>query len=365
MTGNIAFVGFTAPKLLWLKHNEPDNFAKISKVMLPKDYLLYISSGVFASDVSDNSGTLYFDVRNKCWQQDMLTLLGINTSQLPQIFESYDCIGTVSAIFAQETGLSRDTRIVAGGGDNAVGAIGTGTIGDGRVNLSLGTSGIVFASCNQYTESVCKGLHNFAHSDGHYHFMGCTLACAASVDFWLKSILCTTDYTAELLTCEKINPNDILFLPYISGERSPINDPNAKGVFYGISISHTRADMTVAVVEGICFALKDCLTELNAIGIKPKIATLIGGLSRNPWVCQLLANILNIQINLLQSNEGGAYGAVILAMVGDGLYPNVAKACECLIKPQSQILPDQSRVDFYNTKFGMYKRLYNQLKSMT
>lgn len=365
MTGNIAFTGLTAPKLLWVKNNEPANFAKINKIMLPKDYLLYKSSGIFASDVSDNSGTLYFDVQNKCWQKDILALLNITEQQLPQIFESYQSIGTVSQTFAQTSGLAPTTKIVAGGGDQAVGAIGTGTVGDGRLNISLGTSGVVFASTNQYKPSTCKGLHNFAHSDGNYHFMGCILACAASADFWLKTILNTNDYATEFVACQNAPQNDIIFLPYLSGERSPINDPNAKGVFYGLQISHTRPALTRAVIEGICFALKDCLENMKSMGLQitpNTIATAIGGLTQSSWVLKILSTILDINIRTLKASEGGAYGAVILAMVGDNLYPNVQQACQSLVQLDQTISPDKTQTNFYNNKFLQYKTLYQKLK---
>ena len=361
MTGNVAFVGFTAPKLLWVKNNEPENFKKISKVMLPKDYLLYKCSGVFASDVSDNSGTLYFDVKNKTWQKDMLDILGIDQNKLPKIFESYDVIGTVTKELASETGLSLDTKIVAGGGDQAVGAVGTGTVGAGRLNISLGTSGVIFASGEKYSPSVCTGLHNFAHADGKWHFMGCTLACAASVDFWIKDILSLSDYGSVLDQCSKADLSDIIFLPYLSGERSPINDPNATGTLSGLRVHHTKIDIIKAVVESICFALKDCLKEMQNMGATPKVATAIGGLTQSKWVLQLLATILDLDIQTLNTTDGGAYGASILAMVGDGKYSSVAEACNKLISYQPAIEPDKSLTEKYNEKFLKYKELYNSI----
>ncbi|MCL1944809.1 MAG: xylulokinase [Firmicutes bacterium] len=362
MVGNIAFAGFTAPKLLWIKNNEPENFKKIAKIMLPKDYLLYASTGIFASDVSDNSGTLYFDVQNKSWQQDMLSLLGINQGQLPKIFESYQVVGNVCSKFAKISGLSINTKIVAGGGDQAVGAIGTGTVGDGNINISLGTSGVVFASCNNYAHSDVKGLHSFAHSDGKYHFMGCTLGCAASVDFWLQNVLNIKDYNTQFEACKNIEPTQIVYLPYISGERSPINNPIAKGTIHGLQISHTRHDITRAVVEGVCFSLKDCLVEMQRLGINAKQSTAIGGLTQNPWILQILSTILNLEIRTLQASQGGAFGAVILAMVGDELYNSVKEACKELVKLNDAIVPDTTQVEFYNAKFAKYKELYKNIK---
>jgi xylulokinase len=192
--------------------------------------------------------------------------------------------------------------------------------------------------------------------------MGCTLACAASLDFWIKNTLQTDDYNGELENCAILPQNDILFLPYLSGERSPINDPNAKGVFYGLQLAHTRADWTKAVVEGICFALKDCLNEMIRLGIVPKIATVIGGLSQSPWVLKTLATILNLDIYSLDASQGGAFGAAILAMVGDGVYTNVVQACKQLVVLNSKIEPNQTQTEFYSNKFLQYKQLYKKIK---
>jgi len=359
--GNIAFTGFTAPKLLWVKNNEKSSFDKISKIMLPKDYLLYKISGVFASDVTDNSGTLYFDIKNRTWSKPMLDLLGITTNQLPKIFESYQVIGTVQPSFAKVTGLAQNTKIVAGGGDQAVGAVGTGTVTSGKINISLGTSGVVFASVDGYRQSNCTGIHNFCHCNGLYHFMGCMLSCAASVDFWLRNIFDNVDYKNIFEQLKYVKDNQIIFLPYLCGERSPINDPNAKGLLYGLEIGHGRQDIAKAVVEGVCFGLKDCFEEIKKMGIATTEISVIGGLSKSSWVLETLATAIGSSINTLETSDGGAFGACILAMVGDGVFSSVADACKRLVKVGRTYYPN-SKLEHYNQKFERYKELYNKIK---
>ena len=242
LTANIAFAGFTAPKILWMQKNEPDNFARIAKIMLPKDYINYKLTGVHSCDYSDASGMLLMDVEHKCWSDEMLEICGIDRSIMPELYESYECIGVVKPEIAELLGLQADVRVAAGAGDNAAAAVGTGTVGDGDCNISLGTSGTIFISSDKFGVDPNNALHSFAHADGKYHLMGCMLS-AASCNKWLcEDILRTQDYTAEQMdiTDDKLGCNQVFFLPYLMGERSPINDTDARGTFTGLSMATTQ-----------------------------------------------------------------------------------------------------------------------------
>ncbi len=264
LTANIAFAGFTAPKLLWLKNNEPENFEKISKIMLPKDYINYKLTGVHCTDYSDASGMLLLDVKNKCWSDEMLKICGIGEGQMPMLFESFEVVGTLLSEVASQLGLNENIKVVAGAGDNAAAAIGTGTVSDGKCNISLGTSGTVFISSNEFTVDQNNALHSFCHSNGKYHMMACILSAASCNKWFCEDILKTEDYAAEQkgITDNDLGKNDVFFIPYLMGERSPINDTDARGVFVGLCMNTTRADMVQAVLEGVAFAIKDYIMLL-------------------------------------------------------------------------------------------------------
>ncbi len=361
-TGNIALTGFTAPKVLWIKRNEEENFKKIKKVMLPKDYIQYKISGEFASDVSDNSGTLYFDVKNKVWSQPMLDILGLKEEFLPKVYESVEVVGSVKADVATELGYSTNCKTVIGGGDQAMGAIGTGTIKSGQISISLGTSGVIFINADEFVEDKNASLHSFAHANGKFHLMGVTLACAGTTKWWVEDILGTTDYGKVFDGISKTEIDNLLFLPYMMGERSPINDPFAKGTFYGLNLMHDQKAVTKAIIEGICFSLKDCLRVANEGGVFPKFARVIGGGTKsNDWL-QMLSDILNLEIRTINTSEGGGLGAIILAMTACGKFDSIEKACDELIKETSTYLPKKEKVQGYEAKFEKYKNLYEKVK---
>lgn len=361
-TGNIAFTGFTAPKVLWVRNNEPENFSRIAKIMLPKDFLAYKMSGVFASDLSDNSGTLYFDVENGCWSQPMLEVLGITASQLPGVFRSDEVVGTVSPAFAAATGLSVKTRVIAGGGDQAVGAIGNGTVGDGRLSISLGTSGVVFASSAEYHRDDTGAMHSFRHADGRYHMMGVMLSAAGSNDWWVKSVLRDSNYKEVDRGATAAKAEGLYFLPYLTGERSPINDPNARGAFFGLTAAHTRDDMSRAVLEGISFGLLDCFRSMQAVGVTAGFARVIGGGAKSaPWL-QMLSDVLGIELRTINTAEGGGLGAVILAMSGCKRFSSVEDGCAALIRDVKVYSPDMAENARYAEKFKNFKQLYERLK---
>ena len=360
-TGNVAFTGFTAPKLMWMKRHEPENFARIAKIMLPKDFVAYKMSGVFGSDVSDDSGTLYFDVKNRAWSAPMLGIIGITEEQLPAIFESTDVIGHISEEFAAASGLPVSAKVVMGGGDQAVGAVGTGTVKEGRMFFSLGTSGVVFAPCAEFAASTNGGMHVFRHANGRFHFMGCMLSAAGSMQWWSEEV--TGMSVGDLLDeMPGVCTDAPIFLPYLMGERSPINDPNAKGAFYGLNLAHKRADLTKAVVDGICFGLKDCYDNILGMGAEAGFARVIGGGSRSDKWMQILSDITGLELRRINTSDGAGLGAVILAMVGTGAVPSLDEACDRLIRDTDVFLPSESEHRAYAEKFAAFKELYARLK---
>ncbi|CRZ33447.1 xylulokinase [Herbinix hemicellulosilytica] len=363
-TANMALTGFTAPKLLWVRKHEPDNFAKIKKVMLPKDYLAYKLSGVHCTDVSDASGMLLFDVKNKRWSKEMLDICGLKEEQMAKIHESYQVVGTLTKKAAEETGLPERVKVIAGGGDQAVAAVGTGTVGAGKCNISLGTSGVVFISSQEFAVDDKNALHAFCHADGKYHFMGVMLSAAACNKWWMDEIIGTKDYAGEQKNITKLGENNVFFLPYLMGERTPHNNPNARGTFIGMTMDTTRADMTQAVLEGVAFALRDSFEIAKSLGVKIERTRINGGGAKSPLWCKIVANVLNVKVDKINSEEGPAFGAAILAAVGCGKYSSVEEATEKLIKVIDTTEQDPEIVERYNKKYEIFKQLYPSLKDM-
>ena len=362
LTANIAFAGFTAPKLLWMHDNEPDKFDRIAKIMLPKDYINYKLTGVHACDYSDASGMLLLDVANKCWSREMLDICGVTEAQMPKLYESYEVIGHVTA----EIGLPATVRVVAGAGDNAAAAIGTGTVGDGACNISLGTSGTIFISSDAFGVDPNNALHAFAHADGHYHLMGCMLSAASCNKWFYEEILKTDDYAAEQssITHETLGTNDVYFLPYLMGERSPINDTDARGTFVGMTMATSRAQMAQAIMEGVTFAIRDSFEVAKSLGINIKRSKLCGGGAKAPIWREMIANILNIAIDLPQSEEGPGYGGAMLAMVGCGEYSNVETCTAALIRTAATVEPDPAIAARYEEKYRKFRAIYPALKPL-
>lgn len=359
-TANIAFAGFTAPKLLWVKNNEPDNFNKIDKIMLPKDYLNYMLTGVHACDYSDASGMLLLDVKNKCWSKEMLDICCIKESQMPELFESYQVIGNVKRNVATALGLSEKTIVVAGAGDNAAAAIGTATTGAGRCNISLGTSGTIFISSHNFGVDDNNALHSFCHADGGYHLMGCILS-AASCHKWLcDKILFNKDYTAleNEIDANLLGKNELFFLPYLMGERSPLNDTDATGMFIGLRPNTTRSEMLLSVLEGVSFAIRDNLEIARSLGIDVKSSCLCGGGAKSPLWRKILANVLNIELNIPVAEEGPGYGSVILSMVGAGEYADVCECADALVKTKDTVFPSDELSALYEERYSKFKKIY-------
>ena len=363
-TANIAFAGFTAPKILWMKENEPENYAKIAKIMLPKDYLAYRLSGSFCTDVSDASGMLLMDVKNRCWSKEMLEICGITEEQLPKLYESYEVAGTLKPDVANELGFSESVKVIAGAGDNAAAAVGTGTVGDGRCNISLGTSGTIFISSEKFGVDEHNALHSFAHADGHYHLMGCMLSAASCNKWWSEEILGTKDYAAEQADIKKLGENRVFYLPYLMGERSPHNDPNVRAMFIGMSMDTTRADMTQAVLEGVAFGLRDSLEVAKSLGIQIDRTKICGGGAKSPLWRKIIANVMNLKVDIIESEEGPALGGAMLAAVGCGEYPDVETIAEKLVKVVDTIEPEPELVAKYEERYQQFRKLYPAVKGL-
>lgn len=361
-TANISFTGFTAPKILWVKNKEPENFARIKKIMLPKDYLAYRLSGVHCTDVSDASGMLLFDVKNRTWSKEMCEICSVKPEWLAKVYESYEVVGTLKKEVAEELGIPTAAKVIAGAGDNAAAAVGTGTVGDGRCNISLGTSGTIFISSRKFGVDKNNALHSFDHADGTYHLMGCMLSAASCNKWWMDEILKTKEYAKEQEGIDKLGENHVFFLPYLMGERSPHNNPNARGTFTGITMDTTREDMTQAVLEGVAFALRDSLEVAKSLGIPITRTKICGGGAKSPLWCKMIANILNLKVDKIESEEGPALGAAMLAAVGCGVYGSVEEIAEKMVKVVDTIEPDPSIAAKYDEKYAQFKQIYPALK---
>ena len=347
-TANIAFAGFTAPKILWMKKNEPEKFAKVVKIMLPKDYLAYRLSGSFCTDVSDASGMLLLDVKNRCWSKEMMEICGVKEEQLPKVYESWEVVGTLKPEVAKKLGFSENVKVIAGAGDNVAAAVGTGTVGDGQCNISLGTSGTVFISSKNFGVDEHNALHSFCHADGSYHLMGCMLSAASCNKWWAEEILGTKDFAAEQAPIQKLGENHVFFLPYLMGERSPHNDPDARGVFFGMSMDTSRADMT-----------RDSLEVAKSLGIKIERTKICGGGAKSPLWKQIIANVMNIKVDVLEVEEGPSLGGAMLAAVGCGVYPDVETAGKKLAK-----VVDTVEAAKYEERYQKFKELYPAMKPL-
>lgn len=363
-TANIAFAGFTAPKLLWVVKNEPENFARIHKIMLPKDYIAYKLTGVHCTDVSDASGMLLLDVKNRRWSPEMLEICHIREEQLAKVYESYEAVGTLKPEVAEVLGLPAGCKVAAGAGDNAAAAVGTGTVGDGMCNISLGTSGTIFISSRNFGVDENNALHAFGHADGYYHLMGCMLSAASCNKWWMDDIIGTKDYGKEQQVIEKLGENHVFFLPYLMGERSPHNDPNARGTFIGLTMDNTRADMTQAVLEGVAFAMRDSFEVARSLGIHIQRTKICGGGAKSPLWCKIMANVLGIRVDLLASEEGPSMGGAMLAAVACGEYESVEAAAKAIVRVVGTIEPDAELVEKYEKKYRQFAKIYPTVKAL-
>jgi len=375
MVANPALTGFTAPKILWVRKHEPDLYEKTEQILLPKDYVRYRLTGEFATEVSDASGTLLLDVANRRWSADLLGRLDIDAALLPQVYESQEVSGRLTAAAAEATGLEAGTPVVGGGGDQAAGAVGNGIVRRGAISATLGTSGVVFAHADEVETDPQGRVHTFCHAvEGKWHVMGVVLAAGGSLQ-WFRNTLCQ-DLVAraaqegvdpyELITAEaaEVPPGSdgLYFLPYLTGERTPHADPNARAAWIGLSNMHTRAHMARAVMEGATYAMRDSLEIISGLGVPVEEIRVAGGGARSTVWRALQADVYKHPVWTVSSEEGPAYGVALLAGVGTGVWSSVPEACDATIRTREETRPTPEHVERYDALYPEYGRLYRSLK---
>ncbi len=367
ITGNVALTGFTAPKILWVKENEPEIFAKAKHVLLPKDYVRYKLTGEYAMDKADGAGTVLFDLKRRDWSDEIIAALGIPRAWMPRTFEGTDVTGYVNEEAASLTGLKSGTPVVAGGGDQAAGAVGVGAVEPSIIGLTVGTSGVVFATTPSALIEPEGRLHAFCHAvPGMWHFMGVMLSAAGSLQWYRDTLAPNLSFDDLLKEAESIpvGSEGLQFLPYLSGERTPHPDSLARGAFIGLTLRHNRAHMTRAVLEGVAFGLKDSFMLIQNAG--PGKVTQVrasgGGTKSGLWR-QIMASVLDAELVIVNTTEGAAYGAALLAGVGVKNWDSVAEACSFCIKITESIHPVPSEAESYRKSYTVYRDLYPALKS--
>ncbi len=375
LTANPALPGFTAGKILWVRKHEPELYAQCAHILLPKDYIRYKLTGVFATEVSDASGMNLLDVKNRCWSEEVLEKLSIDPSWLPKVYESPEVTGYVTEEIASLTGLCAGTPVVGGAGDNAAAAVGTGVVEDGKAFTTIGTSGVVFAHTSNMVIDPKGRVHTFCCAvPGCWHVMGVTQGAGLSLS-WFRNNFCTAEMeTAKQMGVDPyylmdkeaanvpIGANKLLFLPYLMGERTPHLDANCRGVFFGLSAIHTKRDMIRAVMEGVSYSLRDCMEVLKEMGVVSNEMLACGGGGTSPLWRQMLADLYGCPVKTVASKEGPALGVAILAGVGCGLYPSVEEACRKVIRTNEPQLPDLCAHEAYEHFYAVYRSLYPALK---
>lgn len=374
-TCNPVLTGFQAPKIIWLRDHEPANYERLAKVLLPKDYVRYRLTGEFATEVSDASGTALFNVPRRCWSQVILDKLGLPAEWFPECYESPEVTGAVTAEVAALTGLPAGTPVVGGGGDQAAGGVGNGIVEPGAVSCTTGTSGVVFAYLDEPLMDEQLRTHTFCHAvPGKWHVMGVMLAAGGSLQ-WLRNTLCTPERELaaqlqvdpyELMTAEaqQAPPGSegLIFLPYLTGERTPYPDPHARGVFFGLSLRHEKRHLIRAVLEGVAFGLRDCCDLIAGLGLQMPEVRASGGGARSPLWRQIQADVCGRAMSVISVDEGAAFGAALLAGVGAGVYPDVVTACRTTIKVVDTLRPQAEASLLYERQYALYRSLYKQLR---
>jgi len=367
LTGNDAFAGFTAPKLLWVREHEPEVYAQTAQILLPKDYVRYRLTGTYATDKAGAGGTLLLDLKQRDWSDEVLDALGIPANWLPPTFEGPAITGHVTEAVAAATGLAAGTPVVGGGGDQAAQAVGVGAVQPDVWGLTLGTSGVVFAPSATPTTEANGRVHAFPHAvPGQWHLMGVMLSAAGSLRWYHDTLAPDHDYDALMdeAASAPAGCDGLFFQPYLSGERTPHADPYVRGAFIGLTTRHTRAHLTRAVLEGVAFGLRDNFRLLKEVGLPaPRQVRLSGGGAKSPLWRQILADVLEVALVTVQTTEGAAYGAALLAGVGAGLWPSVEAACEATIKPDAVVEPGDDAMAFYNAHYERHLALYPALAS--
>ena len=365
IAGNPALTGFQAPKLLWLRSEEPKAYARLRRLLLPKDYVRLRLSGDAATDASDASGTLFLDLRSRTWSSEILGALDVERRWLPEVFEGSETTGRVLATVSAELGLPPGIPLAAGGGDNAAAAIGNGVISAGQASCSIGTSGVLFAPSEFLSPDPSGRLHAFCHAvPDRYHLMGVTLSAGGSLRWW-REVLGEVSYVQLGQLAAQVPPGSegLIFLPYLSGERSPHLDPLARGAFFGLSSRHSAAHLTRALMEGVAFSLRDCLELMRQIGTAPTEIRATGGGARSDLWRQLLADILGCRILRTVSDQGPAYGAALLAGIAAGVYVDVEEACAGIEVRTETSEPDSSRARRYDDYYAVFRSLYRSTKA--
>lgn len=375
ITANPALTGFTASKVMWVKNNEPEIFEKIYKILLPKDYIRYKLTGEFATEVSDASGMQFMDIPGRKWSDEVISKLGLDKSMLGELYESQEVSGKVNKYAASLTGLKEGTPVVGGAGDQAAGAVGNGIVRPGVVSSTIGTSGVVFAFSEKVTIDPKGRVHTFCHAvPNTWHIMGVTQGAGLSLK-WFRDNFCIEEKrTAELMKidpyiimdkeAEKVAPgcNGLIYLPYLMGERTPHLDPNAKGVFFGLTAKHEKQDILRSIMEGVVYSLRDCLEIIEEMGVNVSEVRASGGGGKSELWRKMQADIFGTDITTVKSSEGPALGVALLAGVGTGVYNNINEACEAVIKENTRQASDPELYVKYTKFYDIYKRLYNSLK---
>jgi xylulokinase len=366
-TANPVLTGFTLPKLLWVRDNEPANFARVRKVLLPKDYLRFRLTGEYATEVSDASGTSLFDVVNRRWSYEMMDGLGLDRGILPSVAESSDVSGCVHAEAAAATGLAPNTPVVGGGGDQASSAVGNGIVEPGIVSCTLGTSGVVFAHMEKVAYDAAGRVHTFCHAvRGKWHVMGVTQGAGLSLQWFRNQFAPGADYdrlTAEA-AASPAGSQGLYWLPYLMGERTPHLDASARGGWIGLTNKNTRGDLIRSLLEGVSYSQKDCLDIIEELGVAVTSVRASGGGAKSPFWRQLLADIFNKRVVVLETQEGSAYGAALLAQVGTRAYASVPEACRATIREVDSTRPDAARAEVYARGHQVYRALYPALRPL-
>lgn len=366
ITGNDALTGFTAPKILWVRHHEPAIYAQICHILLPKDYVRYKLTGDFAVDKADGAGTILFDIQQRDWSPEVLAALQIDPAWLPKTYEGSDITGTITAESAEHTGLKAGTPVVGGGGDQAAAAVGSGAVQEGIVSLSLGTSGVVFAATHHPAVEPQGRLHAFCHAlPGRWHFMGVMLSAAGSLRWYRDTIAPGAEFDTLTAPAGSVpaGSDGLLFLPYLTGERTPHPDPLARGAFVGLTVRHTQAHLTRAVLEGVAFGLRDSFELMKGAGLSgvSQVRVSGGGGKSGLWR-QILADVLAAELVTVNTAEGAAYGAALLAAVGAGQFPDVPTACAATIRITGSTTPTTNQA-VYEGIYPLYRELYPALKA--
>ena len=361
-SSNIAFAGFTLPKLLWVKEHERDIFDRIGMILLPKDYVNYRLTGIYKTERSDVSGTLFFDLKNNRYSQALLALAGIREDQLPPVCQSQEILGFLSPEIQERLRIRHKVAVLCGMADNTAASIANGVYEEGDLSISLGTSGTILMPLESYHPNPVESIHDFAFIEDRFAFLACTLSCASANKWWMENILQSEDYQGKAKEIEgNLGKGSVFFLPYLSGERSPVNDASVRGLFYNLGISTTQRDLTQAVIEGVCYSLKDCLEAMRKTGIPLRRAVVTGGGTRISVFPRVLASMLNLPLTVLAKEGGASYGAALLALRSVG-----RKDIRTLTagRKGDVILPEEELVKAYEKGFRIYKKLYPAIKDL-